>query len=201
MMLFFGISVLILLFCFLAIGLFALSILAKSLSVRTVPFVPVPNLTLEAIVKALNLKSTSVLYDLGSGDGKVLFACAEMQTFSEVGPCHTRYIGIEYHFLPHILAKMKLKRFTNTYPDRAAQMTLIHGSMFNYSVHAATHIFTYLLPSMMDQLLPKLEKELQKGTRLVSCDFQFSEKKPIEIIDLLYRTKRDRGKKLFVYEF
>jgi hypothetical protein len=52
----------------------------------------------------------------------------------------------------------------------------------------------------MDALLPKLERELQAGTKLISIDFPFTHKKPDQIIELS-NVPHTRGKRLYVYEF
>ena len=52
----------------------------------------------------------------------------------------------------------------------------------------------------MDDLLPKFDRELKKGTRLVSLSFQFTNKRPSLEIDL-NRNKYKLGRKLYVYDF
>ncbi len=182
--------VFIILFVLLSIALLSLAILGMSLSLLSVPYVPVSSESLEAIIKALNLNTDSTLYDLGSGDGKVLFACFNDQP-------RARFIGIEYHFFPHLLALRKRNKLS---VDKQT-MHFIHGSFFDQNISNATHIFTYLIVSMMDKVLPKLEKELKPGTRLVSIDFPFTQRKAIEIIDIPDAEKRSRCKKIYIYEF
>jgi hypothetical protein len=78
-------------------------------------------------------------------------------------------------------------------------MLILRGDFMKQNLSAADRVFTYLYPGLMDELLPKLEKELHPGTRLVSCDFPFSKKKAKEVIDL--ERPKLTGQKLYIYEF
>jgi precorrin-6B methylase 2 len=194
------IILLVIIIIVVCLALIALAFLGMSLSLLSVPFVPVSNEALDSIIQALKLNEKSILYDLGSGNGKVLFACFKSEPKAD-------YVGIEYHFFPHLIAKRNMKKLTRWFESLnmvevpKQHIQLIHGSFFNKDVSQATHVFVYSFSSMLDKLLPKLEKELKKGTRLVSCDFTFSKKQPIEVVEIPGANKRKRCKKLFVYEF
>jgi len=155
-----------------------------------VPFVGVPVDTLKDIEASLLLKEGSIVYDLGCGDGRVLFYLAKNNP-------KLKYIGIENSLFPFILAKFLSwwhKKFNKI------NVSIIRGDFFNIDLSNATHIFTYLYPNIMDDLLPKFDKELKKRTRLVSASFHFTAKKEIEEVDLK-RGKYRLAKKFFVYEF
>lgn len=160
----------------------------KSLLANKAPFVPIPNDVVPEIAKALGLSANSILYDLGCGDGRVLKACLQLEP-------KIKAIGIEKEIVPFCLAKWKLRKFNKT-----ASCQLFHKNFFDVSVTDATHIFTYLFPGLMDDLLPKLQQELKPGTKLVSCDFLFHHKQPSQVIDLK-RSNRALGRKLYYYEF
>ncbi|MBX4197707.1 class I SAM-dependent methyltransferase [Candidatus Parcubacteria bacterium] len=169
--------------------LIALAFVAMSLGALRVPYVTTSTKALESIVNALNIEPSSIVYDLGSGDGKVLFAC--LKRYPEA-----QYVGIEGHFFPHFLARRKLKKIGND-----SHIKFILGNFFKQDLSNATHIFMYLLIPLIDKLLPKLERELKPGTKLVSCDFPFTNKQPKEILDILGTEERGRCKKLYIYEF
>lgn len=155
-----------------------------------VPFVPVPNSILENISKELDVKDGSVVYDLGCGDGRILFYLASKNK-------NTKYIGIENSQFPLILARVRSwwhKYRTGT------EVEILNQDFFERDLSDATHIFTYLYPNVMDDLLPKLDKELKRGTRLVSTTFKFTQKRPIAEIDLS-RSKYKLARMLYVYEF
>jgi SAM-dependent methyltransferase len=155
-----------------------------------VPFVPVPNSILADIHTALNIQEGSVVYDLGCGDGRVLFYSAKRMP-------RARYIGIDNNPFAIMLAHIRQWWHKIT---KHTDVEIINGDFFKTDLSNATHIFTYLYPSLMDDLLPKFDTELKKGTRLISTTFQFTLKRPVLEIDLK-RKKYKLARKLYVYEF
>lgn len=151
------------------------------------PFVPVSYKTLKQIDPALNITDDSVVYDLGSGDGRVLFH------LSKIHP-NTKFVGIDFKFFPILLSRVWLFFHKNK------NITIIHNDFFKEDISRATHIFTYLYPNVMDDLLPKLEKELKPGTKLISVHFRFTLKQPSKEF-ILVKFKNGVEFKLFVYEF
>ncbi len=155
-----------------------------------VPFIPIPTSTLPYIEKALNVKDNSVVYDLGCGDGRVL------SYLSKKFPNAT-YIGIENGPFPLILARTRAwwhKKMTGK------NIQIINQDFFNHDLSRATHIFAYLYPRVMDDLLPKFDQELAPGTKVVSMSFKFTQKQPKEEIDL-GRGRYKLARKLYIYEF
>jgi len=155
-----------------------------------VPFVGIPLSILKDIEKELELKEGSTVYDLGCGDGRVLFYLAKNHPSS-------KYVGFENSPFPYLLAKSK--SLWNKKVNKI-DVEILRKDFFESSLSDATHIFTYLYPNIMDDLLPKLEGEVKRGTRLVSISFHFTVKREIKEIDL-HRGKYQLAKKLYVYEF
>lgn len=160
-------------------------------SIRSkVPFVTVPVKTLSEIEKALNLNENSVVYDLGSGDGRVLFYLYKNNP-------KVKYIGIENNKFALLLA-----RISNWWHKKMnkSDIKIIDDDFFNVDLSSATHIFTYLYPNIMDDLVSKLSNELKPGTKLISMSFHFTSKREKEVIDLK-RGKYQLARKIYVYEF
>lgn len=157
-----------------------------------VPFVPVPNSILPDIEKALDLGEGSVVLDLGCGDARVLSYLANKNKEKNI-----KFIGIENSLFPIYLA-----RFITWWNKKMGKgdVEVVAQDFFKYNLKDATHIFVYLYPSVMDDLLSKFEKELAPHTKLVSVTFQFTQKKPICEIDL-ERKSYQLAKKMYVYEF
>lgn len=155
-----------------------------------VPFVTASSKVLKDIGKALDVRDDSVVYDLGCGDGRVLFH------LSQLNP-KAKYIGIENRTFPLILAKVG--SFLNN-KKTGNKVEIISGDFFKKDLSNTTHVFTYLYPNIMDELLPKFESEFSSGTKLVSLSFKFANKNPIAEIDLK-RNKYKLGRKLYVYQF
>lgn len=151
-----------------------------------VPFVPVHNSIIPDIYKALDIKNNSVLYDLGCNDGRVLFY------ISKIVPDAT-YIGIESSPFPLILAKARAWWHKKT---KNIKINIFNKDFFTQDLSSATHIFIYLYPNVMDDLLPKFDRELKKGTKLVSVNFKFTQKQP----DKEFTAKKSKNK-IYIYEF
>jgi len=159
-----------------------------SLVVTRAPFISMPAAVLPYIVDALRLKPGSVVYDLGCGEGRVLFAC--WKRFPQA-----KYIGLDKATLPAAIAWWRKRSL-----GKEADVTIKKKNFFRQDLRDATHVFVYLFPGLMDKLLPKLKRELKPGTRLVSCDFKFTAMEPVQVIDL-GRPEGVLGRKLYVYEF
>jgi hypothetical protein len=159
----------------------------RTIIIQHAPFVPIPQCVVPHIVHALAIQEGSTVYDLGCGDSRVLAACYRHQP-------HAVYKGLDTALLPRILSWIRLKRIKKPHT-----ISIRNKNFFHEDISDATHIFIYLFPKVMDDLLPKFQKECKKGTRIVSCDFQFQHKEPIKIIDL-QRSKNVLGKYLYMYE-
>jgi 16S rRNA A1518/A1519 N6-dimethyltransferase RsmA/KsgA/DIM1 with predicted DNA glycosylase/AP lyase activity len=155
-----------------------------------VPFVTSSSAILKDIGRAMEIKDDSIVYDLGCGDGRILFYLSILNSKS-------KYIGIENGSFPFLLSKIGSylnKKKTNN------NVQVIRKDFFKHDLSNATNIFTYLYPNVMDDLLLKFDKELKPGTRLVSLSFKFTNKSPLFEVDL-DRSKYRLGRKLFVYQF
>ena len=118
-----------------------------------------------------------VIYDLGSGDGRLVITAA--QNFGARG------IGIDLD--PQRISESR---------DNARQagvtdhVQFLEQDLFEADIREATVVTLYLLPQLNVQLRPKLLDDLQPGTRMVSHDFDMAEWKP----DQTVRLKGPRGR-------
>ena len=160
----------------------------RAIITQDAPFVPVPKKIIPHIVRALRLNKGDVMYDLGCGDARILTACYTDQPYAS-------YKGMDVAFVPRVLAWLRLRKIKGRH-----SISIYKSNFFERDISDATHIFVFLLPSVMDNLLQKFQKECKPGTRVVSCDFPFKKKEPLEIIDL-HRSARVLGRYLYIYEF
>lgn len=158
----------------------------SSLIFTRAPFIPSPAVIAPEIIDALELDENSVLYDLGCGEGHVLLAGKLKQP-------KAKFVGIERSWVPYLAAKYKAR-------EDGRNLEFIRSNFFKCDLSPANRVFVYLFPGLMNDLLPKLQKELKPGTRLVSCDFEFKDKQPVKIIDL-NRPKNSLGRRLLIYQF
>ncbi|KKU15692.1 hypothetical protein A3I34_01750 [Candidatus Jorgensenbacteria bacterium RIFCSPLOWO2_02_FULL_45_12] len=152
------------------------------------PFVPVSKDILADIIKSLKIKSGDTVYDIGCGDARVLLACCKKHP-------DANYIGIEKNIYPYLVSLSRV-----WISGKSNSIRIKKRDFFFEDVSQAAGIFAYLYQHTMDDLLPKFEKELSKGTRLVSCDFAFTNKEPGEVVEL-NRLSKSLCKKLYIYEF
>lgn len=152
-----------------------------------IPFVPVRKEILSKTISALELNNKSILYDLGCGDGRVLLEASKLNP-------NIKCIGIEISPFPFLLAKIK------KWLSFSKNINILYGNFYKINVSEASHVFLYLFPEAMDKLLPKFEKELKPSSRVVSCDFEFSKRKPDKILEIGLPNWQ-KNKKLYVYNF
>lgn len=141
------------LFLFLSIALFT-----------GAPFVPSKKKTAEQMIAVAHIKSTDTVYDLGSGDGRLLFLAAKK--FPK------KIVGIEINLLLVFLTRMRC-----IFSPYRSRLFCVWGNFWNIPLQDADVVFVYLLPWKMEALQRKLLKELKPGARIVSNSFQFPDLK------------------------
>lgn len=129
--------------------------------------------------KLAGVKKGDIVYDLGSGDGRsVIIAAKEFGAYG---------IGVEIDPLRFNLSKL-LAKFAGV----SKQTKFIKKSFFDVNISDADAVFVYLVPKALERLKPKFLKELKKGTRIVSINYEVSLFKiSSEIVD---------GKKVTLYK-
>lgn len=152
-----------------------------------VPFVPTPESAFGKIVEALDIRESDAVYELGSGDGRLLIHCAKRFPAA-------RFVGIERN--PFLCWYAKLRARLAGAP---ANLRFVRGDFFKTDFSQATKIYAYLLNPVMDGLLPKFAREF-KGT-LVSRAFVFKQKQAREIIKLAEDPGPHNQNRVYVYDF
>lgn len=133
---------------------------------KLAPFYPTPETVVERMLILGGLKAGEKMFDLGSGDGRVVVMAA--QKFSADAT------GIE---MDADLHKQSMDRIKGLGIEKRARVIL--GDILKQDVSSADLLTVYLLPSSNDRIRPMLEKQLKKGTRIVSHDFLFSGWTPV----------------------
>ena len=130
-----------------------------------VPYVPTPH---EVVAQMLALAAPSrndMLYDLGSGDGRIVITAA--QKFG------TRGIGVDLD--PNRIQEANANAKQAGVTDR---VQFLRQDLFKTDLRPATVLTLYLLPSVNLELRPKLFEQLRPGTRVVSHAFTMGEWEP-----------------------
>lgn len=128
-------------------------------------FVPTPSDVVDAMLKLARITSSDVVYDLGSGDGRILIAAAKMYGAHGVG------IDIDPERVREATANA---RESNV----ADKVTFRQEDLFTADISPATVVMLYLSPTVNSRLAPKLMKDLKPGTRIVSHAFDLGSWKP-----------------------
>ena len=140
----------------------AVDILTPSSSDPDVPYVPTPQRVVDRMLDLAEVSEDDVVYDLGSGDGRIVIRAA-----TEYG---ARGVGIEIDSA--LVRKARQNAEEAGVTDR---VTFVQGDLFEADISEATVVTLYLLPSVNLRLRPKLFEELAPGTRVVSHDFDMDE--------------------------
>jgi precorrin-6B methylase 2 len=131
---------------------------------RDVPFVPTNDDVVNEMIRLANDGSDDVLYDLGSGDGRIVITAAQ-----ETG---CRGVGIDID--PERIAESE----ANLEDSGVQNVEFVLGDLFEADISEATVVTMYLLESVNERLRPKLLAELKPGTRLVSHAFSLGDWEP-----------------------
>ncbi|MHC0062713.1 class I SAM-dependent methyltransferase [Nostoc sp. UIC 10890] len=130
-----------------------------------VPYVPTPQPVVDAMLKVAKVGKNDVLYDLGSGDGRIVNTAA--QKFG------TRGVGIDIN--PERIQEANDNAQKAGVTDR---VKFVQQDLFTTDFSEATVVTLYLLPEVNAKLRPKLLSELKPGTRIVSHAFDMGDWKP-----------------------
>ena len=135
-----------------------------------VPYVPTHEKIVAEMLKVAKVKKTDVLYDLGSGDGRIVITAAK-----KFG---TRGTGIE--LLPQLVREAR----DNAQKAGVSELAkFVEGDIFEANIADATVVTLYLLPAVNMRLRPKL-LELRPGTRIVSHNYDLGDWQPEKTIKI-----------------
>ncbi|MFN7925465.1 MAG: class I SAM-dependent methyltransferase [Bryobacteraceae bacterium] len=139
---------------------------------KLAPYYPTPESVVEKMLRLGELKAGERMFDLGSGDGRIVIMAADK--------FKAKSTGVE---LDTDLFKQSSDRITKKGLQRLAN--IVHGDVLKQDYSAANLITVYLLPASNEKMKPILEKQLKKGTRVVAHDFEVAGWTPekVESID------------------
>ena len=136
-----------------------------------VPYVPTDRTTVDSMLSVANVTPDDVVYDLGSGDGRIPIRAA--RKFGARG------VGIEIK--PNLVEEARKNAKSAGVSDR---VSFLQGDLFEADISEATVVTLYLLPSVNQKLRPILFRQLEPGTRIVSHDFDMGRWEPDRTIQV-----------------
>ncbi len=133
-----------------------------------VVYIPTPRAVVTAMLQMARVGAGDVVYDLGSGDGRIVIAAVK-----DFGA--RRGVGIEIDQARVREADVNARR-----AGVSDRVTFLQANIFDTDLRDATVVALYLLPSVNLALRPKLLRELKPGTRIVSHAFDMGDWAPAE---------------------
>jgi len=139
-------------------------------------FVPTPPEVVQAMLKVAKVGPGDIVYDLGSGDGRIPIAAVK-----EFGAARATGIDID----PQRIKEAEANRQQSGVGDK---VRFLNQDLFQTNISEATVVTLYLLPSLNVKLMPKLKAELKPGTRIVSHAFDMGDWAPEQKLEVNGRT-------------
>lgn len=140
-----------------------------------VVFVPTPPQVVDAMLAMANVHQGDVLYDLGSGDGRIPITAAKRYG--------VRAVGIDID--PQRIAEARANAKAAGVADK---VTFRNEDLFKTDFREASVVTLYLLDTLNEKLRPRLLTELKPGTRIVSHSFRMGDWEPEKSQDIDGRT-------------
>jgi protein-L-isoaspartate O-methyltransferase len=170
----------------LGVSLFAASACLFSQESGTdAPYFPTPMPIVERMLRLGGLKAGEKMFDLGSGDGRIVIMAAQKFKADAAGvELDTRLCGLSQ------------KEIHRKGLDKSAR--IVCGDLFAQDYSSADLVTVYLFPGANAKLQPILERQLRKGTRIVAHDFEFSGWTP-QKTDLVENDGTGKSHALYLY--
>lgn len=137
-------------------------------------FVPTPPETVEEMLRLAEIKAGDVLYDLGSGDGRIPIRAAVKYGI--------RAVGIEID--PKLVAESEAAARAAGVAER---VSFRRENLFRADFREATVVTLYLSETINVALRPRLLRELKPGTKIISHDFRMGGWEPEQWVKVPWR--------------
>src|ERR1700733_12984699 len=131
------------------------------------PAIPTPQFVVEKMLDAGHVKPGETVYDLGSGDGRIVITAAQM--------FGAKAVGVELR--PDLCEKARERVKSLGLEDK---VSIVEGNALHVDLSAADVVTMYFLTSSNERLRPNLEHWLKPGSRVVSNQFPVKGWKPAQ---------------------
>jgi len=138
---------------------------------KLAPYFPTPQTIVVKMLQLGELKAGEKMFDLGSGDGRIVIRAAQQFKADSTGVELDKDL---YQQSMEKIAKLGLQNLAR----------IIHGDILQQDYSSADLLTIYLLPISNDKIRPMLEKQLRKGTRIVCHDFPFKDWKAAKEVSI-----------------
>lgn len=134
---------------------------------RGAPWVPMRAGDIERVMKHAHIEDGQKVYDLGCGDGRLLFAAAARGATAR---------GFEISLIPYVIA-----RVTWLLSKHRARVTISFKDFWFADFYDADVVYFFLMPAIYPRLQAKLQKELKPGATVLAYVWPFQDWKPIRV--------------------
>src|SRR3954447_13155111 len=168
------------------VGLCAVAAAQNPEGGKLAPYYPTPETIVQKMLQLGGLKAGEKMFDLGSGDGRIVIVAA--QKF------HAEAVGVE---LDKDLSKQSAARILKLGLEKNAR--IVNGDLLKQNYSSADLVTVYLLPDAVNnKVQPLLDKQLKKGARIVAKDFDFRNWTP-EKVENIADDGEGRSHTLYLY--
>jgi SAM-dependent methyltransferase len=126
--------------------------------ITEVPYLPSTNKEIREIDKILNIKNGDNVLDIGSGDGKVVLYLSK------------KYPNVYFTGIDRNLILIYYSKLISIFLGRK-NTSFIHANALTFDYSRYNKIYMYLIPDFIDRVMIKLEKDIDKGTVVISNRF------------------------------
>src|SRR5580693_385923 len=135
---------------------------------KLAPYYPTPETIVDRMLEAGQLKAGEKMFDLGSGDGRIVIMAAQKY--------HADATGVELDSDLVASSQAKVKQLG------LKTARIVYGDILKQDYSSANLITVYLLPESNIKVRPILEEQLKKGTRIVAHDFVIGGWTPVKTV-------------------
>jgi len=147
--------------------LFFVSLSPSAWGGEAIPFVPSPQIVVDRMLELAEVKKDDLIYDLGSGDGRILITAAKKYGARGVG------VDMNAALVDEARRKAKEAGVSHLVEFRA-------GDGLEVDISAATVVTLYMYKWFNNEMRPKLQR-LKPGSRIVAHDYDIDDWKPTKI--------------------
>jgi SAM-dependent methyltransferase len=159
----------------IAIVLAVASVYAQEQKSKDVPYVATPQIVVDKMLEVAAVTKDDIVYDLGSGDGRIVITAAKKYG--------ARGVGVDID-----AERVKEANANAVQAGVADRVKFLEQDLFKTDLKEASVVTLYLLPEVNLRLRPKLWRELRPGTRVVSHAFDMGDWKPEQTVQVEGRT-------------
>jgi predicted RNA methylase len=149
-------------------GLAGFALAQQPTGEKLAPYYPTPLTIVERMLDLGQLKAGEKMFDLGSGDGRIVIMAAQKY--------HADATGVELDSDLVASSQAKVRQLG------LKTARIVYGDILKQDYSSANLITVYLLPESNIKVRPILEEQLKKGTRIVAHDFVIGGWTPVQTV-------------------